>query len=119
MNLESAIRKKSARDPRISGLREIGLSWKLVKVAEAIGYDAFMVFWAEVSVLYPGDQSALCIKMPPITSYHRAQRNQVIRMLLINGHNPGTVRKAMASLGVDVSERHICRQKAMISIPDD
>lgn len=118
MQLESPIRKKSARDPRIAGLRAMGVSWKLVRVAEAIGYDAFIAFWAEVSVLFADDQSSLCIKMPSITSYERAQRNQVIRRMLASGMRTRDVRASLAAAGIDITERHIRRQAVRPTLDD-
>ena len=90
----------------------MGLPRAWMRIAEAIGVDAFLTTWkfldAEYGDVQPGE--VLRIHLRRYRSYLRYQRNRVIEAQYASGKNSMEIKKHLrASLGEDVSRAHILR----------
>lgn len=106
--------KKTAppADPRLDELRRMGLPRVWLRVAEAIGIDAFLTTWrildADPSTWH--NETILRIRLRPYRSYLRYQRNRYIEALTAQGLKPEEIqRRLQRQLGESVSHRHITR----------
>lgn len=98
----ASIRKN---DPRIKSLRDmkIGATW--VRIAEEIGFEAFMGLWKIL-----GQDESTRIRMPPYTKWARYQRNLLIKQLASDGYRSDQIKQRVKrELCEDVSLRHIAR----------
>lgn len=109
-----AAAKKTAppADPRLDELRRMGLPRVWLRVAEAIGIDAFLTTWrildADPSTWH--NETILRIRLRPYRSYLRYQRNRYIEALTAQGLKPDEIqRRLQRQLGETVSHRHITR----------
>lgn len=101
-----------AGDPRLDDLRRMGLPRVWLRVAEAIGTDAFLATWrildADPSAWH--NETILRIRLRPYRSYLRYQRNRYIEALTAQGLKPDEIqRRLQRQLGETVSHRHITR----------
>ncbi len=91
--------KKNFRDPRIGQLEAMGMRRTFIKVAEAIGFEAFMTMWqifdADPSLRDQGP-SAMRIVMRPYSAWQRFQRNRFIEQLLAMGLTDDEVSQRLA-----------------------
>lgn len=100
------------RDPRIDELRTMGLQARWIRIAEAIGVDAFLAMWrildADPSVRT--DKGDLEVTLRPYSSYLRFQRNRYIESLVGQGLGPREIQEAVKrELCEVISLRHISR----------
>lgn len=104
--------EKIARDPRLDELRTMGLPAYWLRVAEAIGAEAFLQMWrildAEPSI--QGERSDLEMRLRPYRSYLRYQRNRYIEALCAAGLSVNEIQeRVQADLCERISLRHISR----------
>lgn len=111
-------------DPRISELKEIGLGSKWLKIAEAIGFDAFMAMWRILDSNDIGNSvhSSERVRMwiPAFRRYLRYQRNRYISALALEpGITPHEVQKKIQKLlGESLSFAHIKRIMDKVNIEE-
>ena len=76
---------RAARDPRIEELRRVGIGRVWIKVAEAVGFEPFLLVWqtlaSDTSVL--DERSRVLVPSP--TRYQLHQRNLLIKTLAQEG----------------------------------
>jgi hypothetical protein len=90
----------------------MGLPRVWLRVAEAIGIDAFLATWrildADPSTWH--NETILRVRLRPYRSYLRYQRNRYIEALTAQGLKPEEIqRRLQRQLGESVSHRHITR----------
>lgn len=104
-------KKKHARDPRIDELRaaRIGPVW--IRVAENIGFEAFMVAWHTLRT-FPGvGDDRHRVYVPCIEKYIESQINLLIRELVAQGYRPPQIRQELARrFGADVRTKRIAKK---------
>lgn len=97
----------------IGELYAMGLSRVLLRIAETIGFDAFMQVWGalESSPEVHHDASAgLRLQMPRLAAYRRYQRNRFVEALAVAGLTEAEIRATVkARLGESISDRHTRR----------
>lgn len=91
-------------DPRLRELAEIGLSATWLGIAQLLGYDLFVAFWRQLSAdpALRDDDNQIEIRLRPVRSYERYQRNRYIDTLVASGLKPSQIRQM---LKVDLNER--------------
>jgi len=90
----------------------MGLSRTQLLVAEAIGFDNFMLAWRiyDQDPACRTDKGDLEVRMRSYRSYLRFQRNRFIESLMAEGKSVTEILERMkAELGEKVSRRHIYR----------
>jgi len=85
--IESSIQKKRASDPRITQLKKMGMDWRWIRIAQQIGFDAFIQTWALISDMFEDDRPYVRASIPHVKKLIRYQRNILIRRLHASGHN--------------------------------
>jgi len=85
--VESSIQKNRARDPRITQLKKMGMDWRWIRIAQQIGFDAFIQTWALISDLFEDERPYVRASIPHVKKLIRYQRNILIRRLDASGHN--------------------------------
>ncbi len=86
------------RDPRMDELSRLGLRAEWLRVAEAIGVDAFLRMWQ----ILDGDDSprddsgVLTLKLRSYDAWRRLQRNQHIRALKQHGEPPSAIQERIS-----------------------
>jgi hypothetical protein len=101
-----------APDPRIDELRAMGLPGSLVRVADAIGADAFLAMWRifDAEPSFRTEKGDLEVRLRPYRSYLRYQRNRYIEELAARGCTPQQIREAVRlNLCEQIGLRHIYR----------
>ncbi len=111
----------AANDLRLDDLRTIGLSHKLMAVADLVGFDLFIQIWKIIDDYSVGSYAPLStpkrIHVPRFTSYLALQRNKYIASLSEEGLTVGEIRtRIKAELCEVLSERHIFRLVAASKI---
>lgn len=105
--------KIGAPDPRLAELADMGLSSNWLRVAAAIGVDAFLETWRildEVNQNSDRDSSRLRMRMPLFIQYLKYQRNKVVYSLSEAGLTPKEIKKKIKrDLGEDLSEIYISK----------
>ena len=97
-------------DPRISELREMGLSRHWVDIAESIGFDSFITVWQKLSDHDDARSSKCTIYVPKFAGWLKYQRNRVIISLRSSGKGYTEIQEIIKSeLGETVSIAHIKR----------
>lgn len=105
--------KNRARDPRIDELREHGVSWRWIAIAEAIGYDNFVIMWRMATALFADSDrerpSMVRILMPHVRKLDRIQRDSMISTL--KDHcDPDEIRDELErTMSIMLSRRQVCR----------
>ena len=91
-------------DSRLRELHEIGLSATWLGIAQLLGYDLFVAFWRQLSAdpALRDDDNQIEIRLRPIRSYERYQRNRYIDTLVAAGLKPSQIR---TMLKTDLGER--------------
>lgn len=69
----------------------MGIRPEWIKVADAIGFEAFIAAW-QVLAAQPLDERGR-ITVPAMKNYYNFQRNEVIRSLASAGHNSLQIRE--------------------------
>lgn len=102
-----------AADPRLDELRQIGLPYRWLQVARAIGVDAFLVVWQildQENHDATGQQISARVRVPMFSRYLKFQRNRYVRTLAESGRSPAEIRELVRTeLCEELSERHIAR----------
>lgn len=83
------------RDPRIEELRLMGVRPLWVKVADRVGFEAFIEVWRTLSDNQELLDERNRITVPTFLTYHWFQRNQVIRSLAGEGLRPSEISERM------------------------
>lgn len=88
-------RRAAGRDPRLDDLRaaRVGAVW--LRVAERIGFEAFMQVW-QTLVAFPGvgdDRNRVYV--PRIEKYLATQRNLLLRELIAQGLSSSQIRQEL------------------------
>lgn len=95
------------RDPRLAELRQCGLGWHWLRVAQEIGVDAFLATWRVLSETAPADDHGR-VNVPSFRTYLRHQRNLVIATMAGEGLTAPEIRQELKRrLGYDLTEGHI------------
>lgn len=102
------------RDPRLDDLDRMGMPAHWIKVAEAIGVDAFLTMWrvldSEPSLWDDIPGSPMHIRLRRYESYLRYQRNRLIETLSDRGFSIEQIRRYVSlNLCEEISKRHIER----------
>lgn len=89
--------EKKRADPRLDELRAIGLPSVWMRIAERVGFDAWMDIWRMVSEedAVRHDGGARLPKLRDYSAYLRYQRNLYIRALSAQGYTPKMVQDAL------------------------
>ena len=104
------LEKLFLHDPRISELREMGLSRHWVDIAEAIGFDSFIVVWQKLSDHDDSRSNNCSVYVPKFAGWLKYQRNRVIISLRSSGACYLDIQHALKKdLGETVSVAHIKR----------
>lgn len=74
-----------AEDPRLAELRALGLSHVWLRVAEVIGFDAWLQAWEVMATDDAVVDDRRRVYVPPLESFMRYQRNLVIRSMAESG----------------------------------
>lgn len=110
--------KKIFDDPRIGQLKAMGLRGPMIKVAQAIGFEAFMAMWQifDAEPVYSDHgPSALRITMPPYRSWKRYQRNRYMEHLLLAGFSNDEVQDRLEKqLHIDLEGTSVRRLRRKI-----
>lgn len=97
-------------DPRIEELRRIGIGRVWLRVANAIGFEAFMVAWQVLASDHAVLDDRSRVLVPSPTRYTRYQRNLLIKQLDEAGKGPreivGEIKRV---LGEQINENHVQR----------
>ncbi|PHS71957.1 MAG: hypothetical protein COB22_05940 [Cycloclasticus sp.] len=108
------LKKSFFDDPRISELREMGLSRHWVDIAESIGFDSFIVVWQKLSDHDDTRSSKCSIYVPRFAGWIKYQRNRVIISLRSSGFSYSDIQDQIkVDLGERVSVSHIKRIVAL------
>jgi len=106
---EKPLLGKTARDPRIEELRKDGLSWKWVIIADAIGYDDFVVMWRLATSLFETpDGYMIRMHLPHSKKLERIQRNLLIKTLSEHS-TPKEIPGIMEEYGMPISLPQVYR----------
>ena len=96
-------------DPRLEDLRALGIHDRWLRVARAIGVDAFIQVWR---ILDEGNNTSegVRVRVPMFSSWRRRKRNMYI-VALAESKSPREIRKHLLGQGwcERISERHISR----------
>ena len=93
-------------DPRLETLRDMGIGSTWLRIAEVVGYEAFMGIW----MILGEEKDYVRVRMPAYSKYLRYQRNQLIKKLSGEGLRSDQIKKYIKrNLCEDVSIRHIDR----------
>lgn len=106
--------RKSARDPRLEELAQIGLDARWLRIADVVGVDQFLEVWQildeENIDLPPGEREPTRIRVPLFAGWMRLQRNKLVQALADEGRRPPEIRRIIRrTLCESLSERHITR----------
>lgn len=103
------------RDPRLDELRSMGLPSVWLRIAAAVGVDAFLATWRilDSEPAFRSDDGDLDIRMRSFRSYLRYQRNRYIESLCSAGMTAREIQEAVhRHLCERISIRHISRIKS-------
>jgi hypothetical protein len=103
------------RDPRLDELRTMGLQSVWLRIAAAVGVDAFLATWRilDAEPAFRSDDGGLDIRMRSFRSYLRFQRNRYIEALCSAGMTAKEIQDAVhRHLGERINIRHISRIKS-------
>jgi hypothetical protein len=97
---------------RLAELRTMGIAAPWLRVADAIGVDAFLAVWRilDQESSFRSDQGDIVPRLRAYRSYLRYQRNRYIELLTSSGWTPQAIRDAVhLNLCERISLRHIYR----------
>lgn len=101
---------RPARDARIDELRRSGVGRVWLTVADAIGYEAFLVVWRTLAAQPEVADERHRVYVPRWHSFLRYQRNLLVRTLARSGATPEEIQAAVAKeVGEMMSRTHVCR----------
>lgn len=100
---------KNARDLRLDELREMGVGYAWLRVADRIGVDAFLEMWRTLD-----EERAAAgrreVYIPNFTTYTNYQRNRFIQAMAAAGCDAREIRRRLqAELNESLTVRHILR----------
>lgn len=100
-----------AEDPRLDELADIGLSATWRDVARLIGYDDFVTLWRRWSSMPElRAHNQIELRLRPVRSFERYQRNRYIETLVAAGLKPSQIYQMLQKqLGEQMSFRHLMR----------
>lgn len=97
-------------------LEAMGVSRVMLKVAHAIGFEAFMTMWRILDAApetLTDSGSSIAVRMQRLGAYKRYQRNRFIEAMVAMGMtHPEISRSVRVELGENVTDRHIWRLMA-------
>lgn len=99
-------------DPRLDELRQIGLPYRWLQVAQSIGVDAFLITWQilDQENRDGGGGARARFRVPMFSRYLRFQRNRYVRTLAESGKRVHEIQQSVRlQLCEELSERHIAR----------
>lgn len=99
-------------DPRLDELKKMGLQHGWIRVAEEIGFDAFLIVWRilDADPASYGGGGRLEIPLRAYSAYLRYQRNRYIETLTEMGYDAKEIRERLKEqLRERISLRHISR----------
>jgi len=95
-------------DPRLAELAELGLGRHWLRVASAIGVDAFLATWQILSQDDSVQDDCGRVHIPAISTWQRYQRNRYIATLAAQEWTAAEIRQELRRrLGYDLTEGHI------------
>lgn len=98
------------RDPRVAELREMSIHRVWVRVAEEVGFEAFMRLWTILDAENSVKDERQRVYVPSISQYFKFQRNRLILALSSEGRAPEEIQSAVKDhTGEQVSVKHIQR----------
>lgn len=100
-------------DVKLRELAEMGMPRVLLQVAQAIGYDSFMVMWRVLDAapeLHSDSGSMIELQMRRYRSFQRYQRNKFIEALAPFLGDAEIQRRVEDELGEKLSLRHVHRR---------
>lgn len=101
---------RRARDARLDELRRSGVGRVWLQVAEAIGYESFLVVWRTLSEQPEVADERHRVYVPRWQSFLRYQRNLLVRTLARAGASPEEIQTIVArEVGETMSRTHVCR----------
>jgi len=103
--------QKSARDPRLQELHDLGLQRVWLEVAETIGVDSFMQMWRilDADPACRHSDGLLEITLKKHSAYLRHVRNRMIRRLHGTSTTEQIRKRVLEQFGEELSLRHIER----------
>jgi hypothetical protein len=113
---------KKSEDQRINELREMGLGYKWLQIAETIGFDNFMSIWAilDADNINNSDipSERVRIWVPTFNRYLRYQRNRyILARAADKDANPDDIKKEIRKLlGESLSLAHIKKIMGKVNI---
>lgn len=99
-------------DPRLAEYRAMGLLPAIMRIAEALGFEAFDRLWRIVDSdpAFWSENGSLELRLRPYRSYLRYQRDRFIASLAAERKTPAEIQLQVRKvLGERISVRHICR----------
>jgi len=106
---------RARADSRVDELADMGLSPTWRRVAEAVGFDTFLVVWQILDDVAANDQrwnhkDNIRLNMPSFRRFLRYQRNLYIQQLDSEGHSAQQIQGMLCrQIGVKLSVEHIGR----------
>jgi len=99
------------RDPRIEELREEGISWQWIAIADAIGYDNFIMMWRMVSGFDHNPYSSMVrIFIPHSRKLDKIQRNRFIATMSRENKSTDEIMERLKNeLNCGLKRKQICR----------
>lgn len=97
-------------DARIDELRRSGVGRVWLTVADAIGYETFLVVWRTLAAQPEVADERHRVYVPRWHSFLRYQRNLLVRAMARAGATPEEIQAAVArEIGEMMSRTHVCR----------
>lgn len=100
----------------LAELEAMGLSRLMLKIARAIGFDAFLTMWRildDAPETLSDNGSGIDVRLPKLAAYRRYQRNRFIEALAAMGQSRSEISVSVKrELREKVSDRHILRLMA-------
>lgn len=111
--------KKNSRDPRFDDLVRIGIPAVWMRIAERVGFDAWLDIWRMISSddSVRHDGGARLPKLRYYSAYSRFQRNRYIQALDAQGVPPQLIQEAVyRNLGEELDITNITRISRRVRI---
>lgn len=102
--------EKSSSDPRLNELRDIGLAYHWLRVAETIGVDAFLDMWRvldENNLGRVGLREPVRIRVPLFDRWTKHQRNCLIESLSSENLSPEAILAELSKAGFALTKRQL------------
>ena len=100
----------AARDPRIEELRRVGIGRVWIRVAESVGFEAFLLVWQVLASDDSVQDERSRVLVPSPTRYQLHQRNLLIKTLASEGVEvPAICDRVNRELGENLSPKRVKR----------